>query len=200
MNKINYMKSACAAALILLTTAQCTTKQEPGSTSAPVAAEAGAGLRVAYVNVDSLLLNYNYAKDLNEALLRKQENSSVNINSRGRSLEKEVADFQNKVRNNAFLTEERAQQEYQRLQKAEADLNELSQRAANELMAEQQKMNAQLADTIHAFLKEFNAKAQYDFIFSNVQYDNILIANEKYDITNEVLDELNRRYQPATKN
>ena len=199
MNRINYMKSACAAFVIMFATASCTPKQGDAAASAPAATEAAAGLRLAYVNVDSLLINYNYAKDLNEQLLRKQESKTANINAKGKALEREVADFQNKVKNNAFLSEQRAQQEYQRLQKAEADLNQLQQEAANELMREQQEMNAQLTETIEAFLKEYNADKKYDFIFSNVGHDNILIANPQFDITNEVLGELNARYQPKAE-
>lgn len=197
MNKINYVKSACAAFLILCATTQCTPKQGETAAAAPVATEtATTGLRIAYINVDSLLVNYNYAKDMNEALLRKQENSRLKINEKGKALEREVADFQNKIKNNAFLSEQRAQQEANRLQKQEAELQELSQRMTNELMIEQQQMNAQLNDSIHKFLKEYNAEKQYEFIFSNTMGDNILIANPKYDITNEVLTELNKRYQP----
>ena len=197
MNKINYIvKSACAAFLILFTTAQCTPKQGETTPAVPAASEnTTTGLPIAYINIDSLLVNYNYAKDLNEALLRKQENSRVSINQKGKALEREVADFQNKIKNNAFLSEQRAQQEANRLQKQEADLQELSQRMSNELMMEQQKMNAQLNDSIHKFLKEYNAVKKYEFIFSNTMGDNILIANPKYDITNEVLSELNKRYQ-----
>lgn len=196
MNKINYVKSACAAFLILCATTQCTPKQGETVAATPVASENGTSdLRIAYINIDSLLVNYNYAKDLNEALLRKQENSRVSINQKGKALEREVADFQNKIKNNAFLSEQRAQQEANRLQKQEADLQELSQRMSNELMIEQQKMNAQLNDSIHKFLQEYNAVKKYEFIFSNTMGDNILIANPKYDITNEVLNELNKRYQ-----
>ena len=158
MNKINYVKSACAAFLILFATAQCTPKQGETATVAPATSENTLStLPIAYINIDSLLVNYNYAKDLNEALLRKQENSRVSINQKGKALEREVADFQNKIKNNAFLSEQRAQQEANRLQKQEAELQELSQRMSNELMMEQQKMNAQLNDSIHKFLKEYNA-------------------------------------------
>ena len=133
---------------------------------------------------------------MNEAVLRKQENARVSITEKGKALEREVADFQRKLQSNAFLSEQRAQQEAQRLQKQEAELNELNNRLTNELMMEQQKMNSQLNDSIHEFLKEYNAQKKYEFIFSNTMGDNILIANPKYDITQEVLELLNKRYQP----
>ncbi len=63
-------------------------------------------LPIAYVNVDSLLLNYNYSKDLNEIILKKQENSRANITQKARSLQGEMQDFQRKVETNAFLPQE----------------------------------------------------------------------------------------------
>ena len=62
-------------------------------------------LPIAYVNIDSLLQKYNYAKDLNESLLRRAENSRANVNEKGRQLEKEMAEFQRKYQNNAFLSQ-----------------------------------------------------------------------------------------------
>ncbi len=199
MFKMNHIAKGAFALAVIALSAQCTPKKTEESIPAVELTPAEVTLPVAFVNVDSLLLNYNYAKDLNEALLRKQENSRVSINQKGKALEREVTDFQKKLQNNAFLTEQRAQQEATRLQKQEADLNELSQRLNNELMIEQQKMNTQLNDSIQNFLKIYNAEKKYEFIFSNTMGDNILIAQPKYDITNEVVEELNKRYQPEAK-
>ena len=199
MIKMNHIAKGALAVAVLALSAQCTPKKTDEAVPAAKLTPAEVTLPIAYVNIDSLLLNYNYAKDLNEALLRKQENSRVSINQKGKALEREVTDFQKKIQNNAFLTEQRAQQEAARLQKQEAELNELSQRLNNELMIEQQKMNVQLNDSIQNFLKIYNAEKKYEFIFSNTMGDNILIAQPKYDITNDVLVELNKRYQPEAK-
>lgn len=199
----NFLKSFAAASVVILAATQCAQDKgapNQGSNSSSVSSEAGqvyAGkLNIAYINIDSLLVGYNYAKDLNEALLRKQENARVSINEKGKVLEKEVADFQRKIKSNAFLSEERAQQEAMRIQQIEQNLNELSNRLNNELMVEQQKMNALLNDSVTNYLNEFNAVKNYDIIFSNTMGDNILIAKPEYDITTEVLIQLNKRYQP----
>ena len=69
----------------------------------------GDKLPIAYINVDSLLSKYNYAKDLNEKMINKQENARASINEKARQLKKEQDDFQRKYQNNAFLSPERAQ-------------------------------------------------------------------------------------------
>ncbi len=196
---MNHIAKSALAIVAIALLAQCTPKKAEEVVPAEKLTPAEVTLPIAYVNIDSLLLNYNYAKDLNEALLRKQENSRVSINQKGKALEREVTDFQKKIQNNAFLSEQRAQQEATRLQKQESELNELSQRLNNELMLEQQKMNALLNDSIQSFLKIYNAEKKYEVIFSNTMGDNILIAQPKYDITNEVVEELNKRYLPEAK-
>ena len=62
----------------------------------------GDKLPIAYINVDSLLSKYNYAKDLNEKMINKQENARASINEKARQLKKEQDDFQRKYQNNAF--------------------------------------------------------------------------------------------------
>ena len=64
----------------------------------------GDKLPIAYINVDSLLSKYNYAKDLNEKMINKQENARASINEKARQLKKEQDDFQRKYQNNAFLS------------------------------------------------------------------------------------------------
>ena len=142
----------------------------------------GDKLPIAYINVDSLLSKYNYAKDLNEKMINKQENARASINEKARQLKKEQDDFQRKYQNNAFLSPERAQQEYQRLE--------------NENMLEQQKMLMQMNDSINLFIKEYNKEKKYEAIFNNAS---TLYINPQYDITNEVVELLNKRYTSAKK-
>lgn len=153
-----------------------------------------ASLPIAFVNVDSLLMNYNFAKDLNEQLLRKQENSRASLNEKGKVLQAEMADFQKKVENNAFLSRERAENEQRRLLGKQQELQQMEQRLSAELMSQQQKMNEQLRDKINTFLKEYNKEKNYEMIISNTMYDNVLFAKDCYNITNDVVKQLNEQY------
>ena len=161
---------------------------------APFAANDSLRLPIAYFNVDSLLVNYDFAKDLNEDLIKKTEDARANVNSKAQALEKEVADFQRKLKNNAFLSEERAQSEANRLQKKKEELDQLSLDLQNELATQQAQMNARLSDTIRNFVKEYNKEMHFELIFTNTMYDNIIIDAPKYDITMDLLTRLNERY------
>jgi len=153
-----------------------------------------AKLPIAYVNVDSLLLHYEFAKESNESLIKKQEDSRLKINTLARQLQNEMGDFQRKLENNAFLSRDRAQQEQTRLQKKQQDLQELDGSLSKQLVQVQQKMSEQLRDTINNFMKEYNKDHKYQLIISNTSSDNILYAEKTYDITAEVTKLLNERY------
>jgi len=150
-------------------------------------------LPIAYVNIDSLLLNYQFAKDANESLIKKQEDSRLTVNTRARQLQQEMGEFQRKLENNAFLSRERAEQEQLRLQNKQKELQEMDGKLSQQLMQVQQKMSEQLRDTINAFMKEYNNDNKYEMIISNTSSDNILYAGKGYDITEEVTKLLNER-------
>ena len=201
MRNINYViNGVLAVAVVILYVMQFSDKKESGVTRTFASAgDTTALLPIAYVNVDSLLLNYNYSKDLNEIILKKKENSRANITQKARSLESEMKDFQRKIENNAFLTRERAEQEQQRLLKKQEELQNLDNQLAQELMQEQQKLNEQLRDTIVSQLRAFNQDKGFQVVFSNTVGDNILLAGDTYDITAELLEFLNRNYSTPAK-
>jgi outer membrane protein len=134
-------------------------------------------LPIAYVNVDSLLLNYNYSKDLNDVLIKKRENAQATLTQKARQLDAEMG-------------------EQQSLLKKQQDLQKLEQTLTQQLMEDQQVMNKQLRDTIYSFLKSYNLDKKYQVILSNTMNDNVMIANPKLDITEEVIKLLNKNYVP----
>lgn len=151
-------------------------------------------LPIAYINIDSLLLHYQFAKEANESLIKKQEDSRLTINTRARQLQTEMGEFQHKLENNAFLSRERAEQEQARLQKKQQELQVLDGDLSKQLVQVQQKMSEQLRDTINSFMKQYNKNHKYQLIISNTSSDNILYADKEYDITAEVTKLLNERY------
>lgn len=202
MKNINYLiNGVLALAVIILFVMHFSGKKDAGvPQSVSAGAEGVSGLLpIAYVNVDSLLLNYNYSKDLNEVIMRKQEDSRANINQKATALRNDMQEFERKYQNNAFLTPQRAQEEQQRLLGKQQELQALDERLTQELMIEQQKLNEQLRDTIVSQLKVFNQSKGYQVIFSNTMGDNILLAGEAYDITAEVITFLNKNYTSPAK-
>ena len=151
-------------------------------------------LPIAFIRTDSLLANYKFYKDLTDAWMKRMEDKKLIINQRSEKFKKDVLDFQQKAQMNAFISQERQMQEQNRLAGIQQDLENYAAQVDRELSQEQVKMNQQLTDTIVAALKLFNVPKKYELILSNAGTDNILYADDVYDITKEVVDFLNARY------
>jgi outer membrane protein len=153
-------------------------------------------LPIAYINVDTLLLNYTYSKDLNETLLRKRENAQATLTQKARQLETEMAEFQKKYENNAFLSEQSFKNQQQRLQKKQTDLQKLEESLTKQLLDEQQAMNKVLRDSVYSFLSRYNANKKYQLILSNTMNDNVMMSEPAYNITDDIVKALNKSYKP----
>lgn len=199
MKKINSLMSGIAAFAMMILFSQCA--GQPGNqavTDAPV--QGATDLKIAYIDTDTLLAKYNFCIDMNEAMVKKSENVRLTLNQKAKELDKQQREWQNKYQNQAFLSPERAEQEYKRIAKLEQDLQELSNKLQTELMSEQEKNSLLLRDSINSFMKDYNKEKGYSFIISNTNLDNLLYADEQYNITQEVVDGLNARYSsPASK-
>ncbi len=199
----NYIVSGVlAVAVIILFILYFTSKPSTGEANrkdlSHLLSDSSVTLPIAYVNVDTLLMNYNFAKDLNESLLRKEESTRATLNQRENQINSAAQEFERKLRNNAFLSQERAQQEQERIIKMNQEYQQLAERLSQDFLLEQQKLNVQMEDTIKARMIEYNQTRNYEFIFSNRTTSTILFASKKYDITDDVILFLNNKYGPAT--
>ena len=194
MKKMRNLIMGLAALSCIMMFAQCAGNQNGKTTEGTATPSVVSDMKVAYVEIDTLLSKYNFCIDLNEAMVKKSENVRLQLNQKAQDLQKQQQEFQTKYQNNAFLSAERAQQEYDRITKLSDDLQKLSDKLQSELAAESEKNNIQLSDSIKNFLKEYNKTKGFTLIISNTGMDNLLYADKALDITQEVLDGLNARY------
>ena len=140
------------------------------------------GLKIAYVEIDTLISQYNFCKDYTLLMNKKGENIRATLAGKERALQAKAAELQKKYETNQFTA------------KQQQDLQALNDRLMNDFAAEQAKYNTEMRDSIQAFLKEYNKSKKFDYIISKAG-DNILAANAKYDITKDVVNGLNKRYK-----
>lgn len=149
-------------------------------------------LPIAYVNLDTILLNCDYAVEANEKLIKKQEDARLNINSKASKLQEEMEEFQRKLENNAFLSRERAEQEAARIQKKELELQQLDQKLTQELLNEQQKVNQKLHEDLIDVIKYYNNDNRFHMILStSAMQEQVVYAIDGYDISKEIIEILN---------
>ena len=189
-----YIFSALAIAAMMVS---CN-NQSPKMDDQPAAAASGDGLKIAYVEVDSLMTQYTFAKDYSVTLQKKSNNARNTLNQKGNALQAAAANFQQKLNNNGFQSREQAASQQAAIERQQRDLQELQARLENELANETAKFNETLRDSLQNFLKVYNKDKKYDLILAK-SGDNILIADKKLDVTQDVINGLNKRYKPSAK-
>ncbi len=186
--------SMALAVLSACNQAESKMDEEPASN----ATNTVAGMKIAYVEVDSLMSQYIFCKEYTLILQKKSNNARNTLNQKGSQLQKAAANFQEKLQSNGFASREEAERVQMALQRQQQDLQELQNRLGSELDAETAKFNEALRDSLQNFLKVYNKSKKYDLILSKAG-DNILYAAKKYDITQDVINGLNKRYKSTLK-
>jgi len=157
----------------------------------------GSGLKVAYVNADSILHNYKEFRTQSTTMEAKQKQAEDMLQAKGAALEKEFNTYQQRAQKGTMTGKEMQAQEKYLSNKQEALLAERD-KLAKEIMDETEEINKRLQKVLQDKLQEIKKEKGYDFIFSYIQGGPILVADEKYDITAEVLKELNEENASGT--
>ena len=191
------MKKYILPALAVVLMASCN-NQSPKMDDQPAGEASSTGMKIAYVEVDSLMTQYDFAKDYSVTLQKKSNNARNTLTQKGNALQAAVNNFQQKINNNGFQSREQAAGVQAALERQQRDLQELQARLENELASETAKFNEALRDSLQNFLKDYNMDKKFDLILSKAG-DNILLADKKLDITQDVINGLNKRYKPGKK-
>lgn len=148
-----------------------------------------------YVDIDSVLNRYNLAKDYNEEMMRMQGNFENEAKRHDNAIKSFGNTMQNKYQNNQY-TEQSFNADQAKLQQmqqsAQTSLEKLQTANAKAAM-EAEKV---IQDSIKSFIEDYNATHHYDAILYKAA---TLYINPELDITDEVIEGLNARYNKVNK-
>ena len=163
------------------------------------AAEAASKGDIVYVDLDRILMEYDMANDLRSVVETKVQNIQAEINRRGKKLENDVIEFQNKI-DKGLLTRTNAELQSQKLSQQELEFNNYAAQKQQEIEEEQIVMMNQLGDAIQTFLTKYNEEKQYAMILTNSGGAPVIVADQALNITDDVLAGLNEEYIKSKNN
>ncbi|MDP2388049.1 MAG: OmpH family outer membrane protein [Bacteroidota bacterium] len=155
-----------------------------------------ANSKIAYINIDSLDMKYEYINDKSKEIKNKQAAIEGQLSSMYAKFQQDVADLQQAaqagLRSEAELKKEEAslQQRQYDIANKEKQLQTLSEEVGT--------TQAAMLQNVSKFIEKFN-NGKYDFILaytSNIS--SVLYAKPDLEITTEVVNGLNEEYR-ATK-
>jgi len=154
------------------------------------------GRRTVYVQVDSLLKNYEFFKDTRKELENKNFQLENELTTKGRSLQNEVAFFQQKAQT---MTPDQARSTEAQLMKKQQDLVAYRDQSAQALGMEEAKKNEELYKNIRSYIDKYNKENGYEYVLGYSLGGGILFANPSLDVTQKILDGLNKEYKGSDK-
>lgn len=146
---------------------------------------------IGFVNSDTIMEHYGLVKNMKDSLEAKQAVAEASFTAQQAAFESSVLDYQKKMQANELSIAEATQTEKLLTQQQEY-LYTLNEELTTELANEELKLNTMLQDSIMNFLKRYNKKYNFDYILGFAPGSGILYANDSLDITDDVLEGLNK--------
>jgi outer membrane protein len=147
-----------------------------------------------FVQIDSVISQYDMAKDLSGELQSKYNASETEFQSKQKAYQNDVNDYQYKAQR-GLITRSEAQQTEQDLYAKQQNLVKLQQDLSQDLSEKQSVMNRQVINAIMEYLKKNSAELNYKYVLGTSFGGNILYANDSLDITRNIVTGLNEEYK-----
>lgn len=149
-----------------------------------------------YVDLDTVLSRYNLAKDYNEEMLRMQTNAESQMKQHENKIKNFATTVQNKMQNNGYLSEESYKSDEQKMANMQTEAQRSMQTLQGNLAQAAAQAQKTINDSINAFIETYNKTRGYDAILFKAA---TLYINPALDITDEVVEGLNARYNKVKK-
>ena len=153
-------------------------------------------LKTAYIDTSELMKEYTEAKDLEAQYKTKAEEKGRQLEAEINRFKQEAAGFQAQAQANGQAW---AQQKGAELQKKEQQLSYAQQALSQELQQESGKEMDSLVSGVKKFIKSYGKEKGYAYIYGTGDAASILYAEDKFDITKEIIKALNDKYKTAAK-
>jgi outer membrane protein len=153
-------------------------------------------VKTAYVDTSKLLDEYTEAKDVQAKFKTKSEEMGRQLEIEIKSFKADAAYFQKNAQANGQAW---AQQNGQALQEREQKIQYAQQGMSQQLQREMGVEMDTLVSGVKKFIKTYGKEKGYTYIYGTGESANILYAEDKFDITKEIVKLLNDKYEVAPK-
>ncbi|MBU6340008.1 MAG: OmpH family outer membrane protein [Bacteroidetes bacterium] len=152
----------------------------------------GGGIKIAYVNADTLKAKYEWMKNQEAALNQRLANAENSMQGKQEALQNDFLKLQQKAESGNFPRAE-LEKEAEQLEARRTKLADEAARLERQLADDQKKAINDLYGNLEQKLKELQSQIGYDYILSYSRGGQILLANDSLDITKQVLELLNAK-------
>ena len=176
------MKKSLVIIAIAFSVISCNKKAEVATT------------KTAYVDTSKLMMESTEAKDIEAKYKAKSEEMGKELEIEIAKFKAEAGSFQKNAQMNGQAW---AQQKGAELQKREQQLQYAQQSIAQQLQQESGVEIDSVVSSVKKFIKSYGKEKGYAYIYGTGDAASILFAEDKYDITNEIIKLINDKYKSS---
>lgn len=149
---------------------------------------------VAVVDIDTIAAKCDFCVDGQKKLEDKQRAYAKQLENKGAALQKAAMAFQKKMQDGTITSQQQAEAEQAKVMKQDEALKRYEASVQAEMAKAAQDYQDELRKRLNDFIKEYNKDGRYKVILSR-SGDNILYTDPAVDITNDVVEGLNKGYK-----
>ena len=155
-------------------------------------------ISIAYFNMDSVMSQWDLYFGYQQEIQQKQTELEADFAGRTETFYQSVQDAQYKIQK-GLVTRSEAEQLQQQLGTEEQNLMTLQNQYAAELHEEGMVRNRKMLEMIELYVSELSLANGYSYVYSYSFGGNLIYGAKPYDITAQVVEGLNEKFQQGTE-
>jgi outer membrane protein len=167
-------------------------KEEPSPINQKNHLKDSISLRIAYVNSDTVSKYYKYAQKVQASLLGKRNAAEKQIKNKYQSYENLVKEFE---KASPIMGEREKMEKAQKIRLLEQEIMKVEQELSQQLANEEIIMTQSYVVKTNEYMQIIGQRLGFDYVLSYRMGGPMLYANSALDITSNIIDLLNVKYQ-----
>lgn len=187
---LNFMK-AFAFVLLLSLGMSCNSNNGSSTETPKVDGSLPAGaVNIAYVQVDSVIKNYDMYHDKTAEFEKKAKAMEAEFSAKVQSFQKDAADFQEKVEK-GLVTRSQGEELQVKLQRRQQDLETTRNKMTSDLGEQESVILRQIQDALLKYIDKYNQDKKYTLILNGAT---VLYGLPAMNITDDIVKGMNEEY------
>jgi len=151
-------------------------------------------LNIAFVNSDTVSKYYEFAKKIQKSLTSKRSEAEGQIKSKYFAYESLVQEFE---KASPIMGDREKMEKAQKIRLLEQEIMQVEQQLSDQVSRQELELTQSYIKKTNDYMQEIGKTLGYDYVMSYRIGGAMLYANERHDITTEIIKLLNERYESS---
>ena len=151
-------------------------------------------LNIAFVNSDTVSKYYEFAKKIQKTLTIKRSEAEGQIKSKYFAYESLVQEFE---KASPIMGDREKMEKAQKIRLLEQEIMQVEQQLSEQVSRQELELTQSYIVKTNDYMQEIGKTLGYDYVMSYRVGGAMLYANERHDITTEIIKLLNERYESS---